>query len=635
MEEDFITLADKSLQTILIFQDNRIVYSNPASWAMFGYTSEELEAMLPEQFLALVHPPDRATSDERARKRLAGEDVVPEFEVRIVRKDGLVRWVQSFNNPIDFKGRRAYLSTSIDITERKQAESALRDRERQLQHVVASSPAVLFMLRPEGGRFTGFGWMSDNIESVLGYTAAETLGSEWWLSNVHPQDRDAILDQFVSDMRSRGYNSSEYRFRHRDGHYVWIRGEARLLRDSAGQPVEVVGSISDITERKRLEDQFRQAQKMEAVGLFAGGVAHDFNNLMTIISGYGQMLLRGLPPGDPKRDMVSQLLQAGDRAAKLTRQLLAFSRQTVLEPKVLNLNEVIRENETMLKRLIGEDVQLTTILDPGLEPVKVDPNQFVQVIMNLATNGRDAMPKGGKLTIETANVTLDEISAALVPEAKPGYYVLLTVRDNGTGMTPEVRARIFEPFFTTKAPGKGSGLGLATVYGIVKQSGGFACVESEPGRGTTFKIYFAVVKERIRTSSSTTPALSVARGGETILLVEDEDEVRSMVRIMLEQAGYTVLQANGASEALRIATEHAGPIHALVTDVVMPKVSGRELVETLIRRRPDVKVLYMSGYTDDTIVRHGVLQAEVAFLQKPFTAEALTNKVRELLDAKS
>jgi PAS domain S-box-containing protein len=580
-----------------------------------------------------LHPEDRATRAAAIEQvLLEGPRYLAEY--RAVRPNGDIRIIHSQGELTrDETGRPRRLFGIIrDITEQRRAERALVAAERRLEHVVASSPAVLFTLRVDDGQFQAISWMSENIETMLGYRVQETLGADWWLGNIHPDDRDAVVNQFRSEILSNNYFSSEYRFRHKDGRYRWIRGESRLLRDAGNQPAEVVGSLSDITDRKRLEDQFRQSQKMEAIGHLAGGVAHDFNNLLTIISGYSELLLPELPKTDPKREMISQIQQAGERAAGLTRQLLAFSRQTVLEPKVLDLNEVVRENEKMLRRLIGEDVRLTAVLDPALDPVKVDQGQIGQVIMNLVVNARDAMPKGGKLTIETGNVTLEDTSAVADPEAKPGRYVRLAVTDTGTGMTPEVQAHIFEPFFTTKGPGKGTGLGLATVYGIVKQSGGFISVYSEPGRGTAFMIYFPVVQGRVTSGKSFPGLRSLARGTETILLVEDEDAVRSMVRTVLQQAGYTVLETNRGHKALRLAEEHPGPIHLLITDVVMPEMGGRELVERIAPLRPNLSVLYLSGYTDDAVVRHGVLQSEMAFLQKPFTMSALTNKVREVLD---
>ena len=586
------------------------------------------------EFRQLIHPDDRALHIEAWERAIRGPCRY-DLEYRIVRPDGEVRFIHSIDEMIRDPSGRPLRMFGVwqDITEQRRAERALLAAEQRLQHVVASSPAVLFTLRVEDGRFRGISWMSENIETMLGYRVEDTLAADWWMNNIHPEDRDVVVKQFLSEAFGGVIFSVECRFRHKDGRYRWIRGENRLLRDAAGQPTEAVGSLSDITERKRLEDQFRQAQKMEAVGELAGGVAHDFNNLLLVISGYSEILLAELPPAEPGREMVSEIRRAGQRAEELTRQLLAFSRQAVLEPKVLNLNDVVQENDKMLRRLIGEDVQLTLLLDAALQPVRVDAGQVSQVIMNLAVNARDAMPIGGRLSIETGNVNMDAVSIAANPEARPGPYVLLAVTDTGAGMTPEVLAHIFEPFFTTKVSGKGTGLGLATVYGIVKQSGGFVHVSSEPGRGTAFKIYFPAVEGETSTVGSLTGHTPAPRGTETILLVEDEDAVRSMVRVLLQQAGYTVLEASRGTEALRLAGDYKGPIHLLVTDVVMPEMGGRELVERLSSLRPDLKVLYLSGYTDDAVVRHGVLQAEVAFLQKPFTIAALMDKVRHVLKA--
>ncbi len=404
------------------------------------------------------------------------------------------------------------------------------------------------------------------------------------------------------------------------------------LRDSAGGLRGCVVVMGDVTERRKLEEQFRQAQKMEAVGRLAGGIAHDFNNLLTIITGYSQLLLERLKSDDAQCGPVNEIKHAADRAAALTRQLLAFSRRQVLAPQVLDLNHVVANMDKMLRRLIGEDIELVTVCKEGLGRVKADPGQLEQVIMNLAVNSRDAMPRGGKLTIETANVELGEAYVRNHAAVNPGRYVMLAVSDTGHGMDAETQARIFEPFFTTKEQGKGTGLGLATVYGIVKQSGGNIWVYSEPGRGATFKIYFPRAEEVAKFVEPPPTRDSAPRGSETILLVEDEDAVRSLVRALLEPNGYKVLEARQAVEALSICERHKEPIHLLLTDVVMPTMSGRVLAARLAPVRPEMKVLFMSGYTDGAIVNHGVLEAGTAFLQKPFTPDSLGRKVREVLD---
>ena len=372
---------------------------------------------------------------------------------------------------------------------------------------------------------------------------------------------------------------------------------------------------------------------MEAIGRLAGGVAHDFNNLLMTIKGCSELLLDAFDRRDPRREEVEEILKAADRATSLTRQLLAFGRRQVLQPQILDLNSVVSNMNKMLRRLIGEDIQLITLLDPELWSVKVDPGMIEQVIMNLAVNSRDALPNGGKLTIETANVIHDEEYAGRHVSVKPGYYAMLAVSDNGCGMDKETQSHLFEPFFTTKEKGKGSGLGLSTVYGITKQSGGNIWAYSEPGQGTTFKIYLPRV-EVVAKAYKPKVRPSVAPGGiETILLVEDEEAVRSMVSKILQNKGYTVLEARHGNEAIEICERYEGSIHLMVTDVVMPQMSGRELAERLAPVLPDMKVLYMSGYPDNTIVQHGVLEPGTAFLQKPFTLNALELKVREVLDA--
>ena len=394
-----------------------------------------------------------------------------------------------------------------------------------------------------------------------------------------------------------------------------------------------VGVQTDVTERRKLEEQFRQSQKMEAVGQLAGGVAHDFNNLLTVITGYSEILLGNFRPNDPLYGFIEQIRKAGERAATLTRQLLAFSRKQMLVPIVLDLNSLVAEIEKMLSRLIGEDISLKFAAAKNLWKVKVDPGQMEQVVMNLVVNARDAMPQGGKLTIETANIELDEAFAASHPEVSAGKYVMLAVADTGIGMNEAIRARIFEPFFTTKGPEKGTGLGLATVYGIVKQSGGRIDVYSEPGLGTTFKVYLPRAVEELTKSKLEITKPTPSSGHETILLVEDEEGVRTLARVILSRSGYKILEAKNGGEALLICQSHQGPIEIMVTDVVMPNMSGHQLAQHVRPLRPEMKVLYLSGYTDDAIVRHGIIDSDMPFLQKPFTAEGLSRKVREVLDA--
>ncbi|HNC45469.1 MAG TPA: response regulator, partial [Acidobacteriota bacterium] len=475
-------------------------------------------------------------------------------------------------------------------------------------------------------------WVSKNVADITGYNLTEVMADDWWEGNVHPEDQ-ARVQVLGAMVYSTGHQISEYRFRRKDGSYFWVRDESQLLRDEQGIPTEIVGSWSDITERIELEDQLRQSQKMEAIGKLAGGVAHDFNNLLTVIIGYSDLLLRRMAEYDPKRNYVTDIRQAGEQASSLTRQLLAFSRKQILEPKILDLNEIVTNIEKMLRRLIGEDIVLTSVLGPALGKVKVDPGQIEQVIINLAVNARDAMPEGGRLTIETRMVEFTEDFCRLHPDYNPGWYVLLSLTDTGCGMTADVKNRIFEPFFTTKEQGKGTGLGLATVFGILKQSEGHIEVNSEVGCGTCFNIYLPVIKEQWEPEASNTLEL-LRPGHESILLVEDEPVVREVTKQSLEAFSYHVIEASSGQEALDLLKTTSEPVALLITDVVMPQMNGRQLAEQLRSKFPDLKVLFMSGYTDDAIVRHGVLDANVAFLQKPFTPTALAKKVQEILERK-
>jgi PAS domain S-box-containing protein len=507
----------------------------------------------------------------------------------------------------------------------------LRAAERRLADVVASSPAVLYTLTLVEGMPCRVTWTSENVRDLFGYPPGETRSTAEWVSRIHPDDREPALSSFQQQLAANGRAANELRIRHHNDSYLWVQCESRQVVGEDGERTEVVGACSDVTERKLLEAQVRQAQRMEALGQLAAGVAHDFNNLLTIISGYSELVADALPAGSDARELVAQIRDAGDRGTALTRQLLAFSRQSILEPMIVDLGDVVRGNEQLLRRLIGESIRLSTRLDPGAGSVKVDPGQVSQVLMNLASNARDAMPAGGELTIRTEGGEVDAETAAKHPAVVPGRYVVLAVGDTGSGMTPEVQARIFEPFFTTKGPTDGTGLGLATVHGIVQQSGGFVEVESVPGEGTVFRLYFPATGEAAKRSRPV--ADERPHGGrETILLVEDESAVRRLIQRVLEEKGYGVLAAGSGGDALHVAEGHQGTIHLVVSDVVMPGMGGSELVDRLRRSRPELRALFISGYTDDAVLRQGILRDEVAFLQKPFTLPALAARVREVLD---
>ena len=514
-----------------------------------------------------------------------------------------------------------------EVEERRQAEEALRQSEDLYRGLVETSPDAIILFGLDGR----VRMANRQALATFGYDAAEMIGRD--RKDLHaPESREKGVDNWKAILETGRTVHVEYRIMRKDASVLDAEINAALIRDGQGKARAVLGVIRDVSDRKRLEAQFLQAQKMEAVGQLAGGIAHDFNNLLCVINGYAEMLLSDSGQGQQARMALEEVRKAGERAASLTRQLLAFSRRQVVALRVLDLNAVVADVGKMLRRLIGEDVELTTVLAPSLRRVKADPVQVEQVLLNLAVNARDAMPQGGKLTIETANVELDGAFARPHPEARPGDYILLAVSDTGCGMDEATRGHVFEPFFTTKGPGKGTGLGLATVYGAVKQAGGHVYVYSEPGRGTTFKIYLPAVEETAPESAPHAGLSEGPRGGETVLLAEDEEGVRTLTRLVLQQQGYTLLEAGDGDEALRICGEHEGRIDLLISDVVMPGLGGRELADRVAAMRPGLRVLYLSGYTDDAVVRHGVLQAETAFLQKPFTVDALACKVREVLD---
>jgi PAS domain S-box-containing protein len=475
---------------------------------------------------------------------------------------------------------------------------------------------------------------SDEVFRIFGYEpGAIEVTNENFFRAVHPEDRAMIREAVRGALESGTRYSIDHRIVLPDGSIRYVHEQSDLVLDpETGRAVRMTGTVQDVTERRHLEEQLRQAQKVDALGRLSGGVAHDFNNLLTVILGCAELIQSRTNPTDPRWKELGDILAAGNRAAGLTRQLLAFGRRQIIAPRVVNLNSVLRSMEPMLGRLIGEDIDIRLALDPDLSHVRVDPGQMEQVVLNLAVNAGDAMPRGGRLTVETTNAVLDAEHAAAHAEVTPGRYAMVAITDTGAGMGEDVLAHVFEPFFSTKAE-KGTGLGLATVYGIVKQSGGHIGVYSEVGLGTTFKIYFPIVEEPAEVGAKAASRASAAAGGEVVLLVEDEDAVRRMTAHVLERAGYRILAAENGIEALRLAASPAERIDLLVTDVVMPGMSGPDLASRLRRQRVALRVLYMSGYADAAIVHHGVLRPGVRFLQKPFTPDGLLTQVRDALDS--
>ena len=548
------------------------------------------------------------------------------------RKDGSLMDVEIIGHLIEFDGRPAELILVNDVTQRRRAETELRESTDVLRAVVNDSPLAIIVLDLD---LAVTRW-NPAAERLLGWSAEEMLGKSYSvvipkekLGEHHELREDAVSGRVTMDVQTR-------RLR-KDGSLIDVSLSVTVLRDAVGAVRGFAVVLADVTERRRLEAQFRQAQKMEAVGQLAGGIAHDFNNLLTVITSYSGLLLADLPADSAMRADVQQISGAANRAATLTRQLLAFSRQQILRPQVLALNSVVAGLEPMLRRLVREDIEIATSLDASLGAVEADPGQVEQVMVNLVVNARDAMPDGGTLTIQTANAVFDAESMLRHSDTAiaPGQYVMLAVSDTGTGMTPDIQARVFEPFYTTKEPGLGTGLGLSTVYGIVKQSDGYIWVYSEPGRGTTFRIYLPRVDTEPEHGTRDGSHGAHLAGHETVLVVEDDAALRAVACRAIRSHGYEVLEAQNGREALEICDRHEKQIHLVVSDVVMPEMGGGDLAHRIAASHPDIKILLMSGYTRDVVARESIIRDGSAFIEKPFTLDKLAEKMREVLDGRA
>jgi PAS domain S-box-containing protein len=611
-------------------RDYRINLFNQGAERIFGYKASEvlgqpLDRILPVRFREVHRQHEQGFAKSPDTARTMGE----RLEVFGCRKDGTEFPAEVSISKLVLGNEVFFTSIVRDVTERKLVEETLRTSEESYRDLVEEARDIIYTADLTG-RFTS---LNRAGEQLTGYSRQEAVTMNF-ADVVAPDNMELVREMLARKIAGEPATVYELEIVTKDSRHLTLEINSRpIYRD--GEAVGIQGVARDITERRQLEEQLRQSQKMECVGRLAGGVAHDFNNLLTVITGYSELLLKRFVEDEDSSWKLEEIRKASKRASALTYQLLAFSRKQVLQPKLLDINAIVNDVGKMLQRLIGEDIELVMVLHPAVGQIKADPGQISQIIMNLAVNARDAMPQGGKLSVETANIHLDQEYVRHHLGAKPGSYVMLALVDTGIGIDSDIQQQIFEPFFTTKGSGGGTGLGLATVYGIVKQSGGYITVESEIGLGSTFKVYLPLVdvNDEADTAGSETPSGEMLEGTEKILLVEDEQAVRALARQVLEMCGYDVLEARDGVEAVSICQRVDCAIDLLVTDVVMPQMSGGELAEQLSVSRPEMRVLYMSGYTDDAIVRHGLGEGSANFIQKPFTPETLARQVREALGA--
>jgi PAS domain S-box-containing protein len=628
------------LEQVLASSPAAIYTCDPGRNFALSYISDNTKTLLgweARDFLAdsrfwlnHVHPEDRPQVCKRLE--LPWPQDHQSYEYRFLAQDGAYRWVHDEVRLVrDADGKPVEMAgVWMDVTARKQMEEALGQSEEKYRFLVNQLPAVVF----KGYQDWSIDFFDDKIEGVTGYRKEEFDSRQIkWCELILPEDLDSARAEFIKALKNDKSYVREYRIRKKDGSICWIQARGQIFCDAAGKLDYVSGVFFDITAHKALEAQLLQAQKMEAVGRLAGGVAHDFNNLLMAIMGYGELIRASLVKADPLYKYSEDILKATERAASLTQQLLAFSRQQVMQPQVLNLNRVAADLEKMLGRLIGEHIDLDIVAAPDLGAVKADPSQIGQIIMNLAVNARDAMPTGGRLILSTANIDFAASHTCRFENIPPGRYVRLAVSDTGSGIDAETLTHIFEPFFTTKEVGKGTGLGLSMVYGIVKQNRGYLEVESRPGQGATFKIYLPRLEAAVEAPGARMTLASKLEGSETILVVEDEDALRTLLCRFFRLYGYNVMEARHGGEALLLSERHQGPIHLMVTDVVMPQMSGKELADRLSPLHPEMTVFFMSGYTDRDLTAYGAPESSQHFIPKPFRPMDLVKKVRDSLDA--
>jgi PAS domain S-box-containing protein len=627
-EELFRSLFDDHLAVkwILDPDSGQIIDANQAAAAFYGWSQAELKKMRIQEINTL--PPEEI--QQQIDQVKAGKKV--QFEFRHRRADGSIRDVAVFSSKIMIKGRTFLHSINHDITEQKQSAKLLREQEERYRNLVDNAPIGIYTVTSQGGNSLLMNQaMADFLECASPHEARRyyaDIGTMLW---IYPDERA----RYIKMLRDQGQvKNFEMQARTALGKAIWLSLSARVAGKKEGGSFIIEGFASDVSDRHRLEEQFLQAQKMESVGRLAGGVAHDFNNMLSVILGYSEIGLSKVDPASPLSAYLQEISNAGHRARQITQQLLAFARRQTVAPKVLNLNDTIEEMLKMLRRLIGEDIDLAWKPASDLWPVKIDPSQVDQILVNLCVNARDAIDDVGKITIETQNVVFDQVYCEDHLDFIPGEFVRLAVSDTGCGMDREILDKIFEPFFTTKGLGSGTGLGLATVYGIVKQNGGFVNVYSEPGKGSSFHVYLQRDTEKQPMEGSEEKTREVSCGhGETILVVEDEVAILQLAQVILEGLGYQVLTADTPADALRLAEEHGGELHLLLTDVILPGFNGKELADRLFLLYPTLKCLFMSGYTANVIAHRGILEDGVHFIQKPFSRDQLAEKVREAMES--